>query len=38
VTLDEATVSALDELINQDTVAGPRYPAGVQVEIDTEEF
>jgi len=38
VTLDEATLSALDELINQDTVAGPRYPAGVQVEIDTEEF
>jgi aryl-alcohol dehydrogenase-like predicted oxidoreductase len=25
-------------VINQQTVSGPRYPAGVQVEIDTEEF
>jgi len=25
-------------LINQDTVAGARYPAATQVEIDTEEF
>ena len=31
-------MTKLDELINQETVAGPRYPAGVQVEIDTEEF
>jgi len=38
VSLDAATMSKLDELINTDTVAGPRYPAGVQVEIDTEEF
>ena len=38
VTLDADTVKKLDDLINQDTVAGPRYPAGVQVEIDTEEF
>jgi len=38
VSLDEETVNKLDALINQDTVAGPRYPAGVQVEIDTEEF
>lgn len=38
VILDTATVAKLDDLINQDTVAGPRYPAGVQVEIDTEEF
>ncbi len=38
VVLDAATVAKLDDLINQDTVAGPRYPAGVQVEIDTEEF
>ena len=36
--LDAATVQKLDDLINQETVAGPRYPAGVQVEIDTEEF
>ncbi len=38
VSLDAATMSKLDELINTETVAGPRYPAGVQVEIDTEEF
>jgi aryl-alcohol dehydrogenase-like predicted oxidoreductase len=36
--LDENTVAKLDDLINNDTVAGPRYPAGVQGEIDTEEF
>jgi len=36
--LDAATVQKLDDLINQETVAGTRYPAGVQVEIDTEEF
>jgi len=36
--LDEATVNRLDEIINNDTVAGPRYPAVVQAEIDTEEF
>lgn len=38
VVLDDATVAKLDALINNDTVAGPRYPAGVQGEIDTEEF
>lgn len=38
VVLDDATVAKLDTLINNDTVAGPRYPAGVQGEIDTEEF
>jgi aryl-alcohol dehydrogenase-like predicted oxidoreductase len=26
------------EIFNQRTVSGPRYPAAVQVEIDTEEF
>jgi aryl-alcohol dehydrogenase-like predicted oxidoreductase len=36
--LDDAVVARLDALINQETVAGPRYPAGVQAEIDTEEF
>lgn len=36
--LDAKTVERLDALINQDTVSGPRYPAGTQVEIDTEEF
>lgn len=38
VELDAATVVKLDELINQETVSGPRYPAGTQKEIDTEEF
>lgn len=36
--LEPSVVAKLDALINQDTVAGPRYPAGVQAEIDTEEF
>jgi aryl-alcohol dehydrogenase-like predicted oxidoreductase len=35
---DAATVAAVDALINQATVAGPRYPAGQQKAIDTEEF
>jgi len=38
VTLDAATVAQLDALINQRTVAGPRYNAATQTEIDTEEF
>jgi aryl-alcohol dehydrogenase-like predicted oxidoreductase len=38
VRLDAALLAALDELINQRTVAGPRYASTVQVEIDTEEF
>ena len=38
VTLDAETVARLDRLINQHTVQGARYPAAVQVEIDTEEF
>jgi hypothetical protein len=32
------TVLKVDELINQHTVAGPRYPASAQASIDTEEF
>ncbi|BBB25786.1 aldo/keto reductase [Amphritea japonica] len=28
----------LDQIINQNTVAGPRYNAATQAEIDTEEF
>ncbi len=31
-------VSRLDALVNQHTVRGPRYPASVQPEIDTEEL
>ncbi len=38
VTLSPGTVARLDTIINQDTVHGPRYPAKVQPEIDTEEF
>lgn len=38
VTLDPNTVARLDALINQRTVAGPRYNAATQMEIDTEMF
>jgi aryl-alcohol dehydrogenase-like predicted oxidoreductase len=31
-------LAKVDALINQKTVAGPRYPAAAQVAIDTEEF
>jgi aryl-alcohol dehydrogenase-like predicted oxidoreductase len=31
-------IDALDALINRHTVAGPRYAAATQGEIDTEEF
>ncbi|MDH4108408.1 MAG: aldo/keto reductase [Gammaproteobacteria bacterium] len=36
--LSATTVQALDELINEETVSGPRYAAATQAEIDTEEF
>ena len=35
---DAVTIAAVDTLINQHTVAGPRYSAGMQRTIDTEEF
>jgi len=38
VTLSDAVLQALDELINEETVSGPRYAAPTQAEIDTEEF
>jgi hypothetical protein len=38
VQLGDDVVSRLDALINQNTVAGPRYNAATQSEIDTEEF
>lgn len=38
VRLDADTVARLDALINQRTVAGARYNAATQAEIDTEEF
>jgi aryl-alcohol dehydrogenase-like predicted oxidoreductase len=34
----EALAAELDRLINQNSVAGPRYGAGIQATIDTEEF
>ncbi|TPE46909.1 aldo/keto reductase [Maribrevibacterium harenarium] len=38
VQLSALQVATLSELINQHTVAGPRYNAAQQQEIDTEEF
>ena len=39
VSLDEETINELDNLINQETVSGNRYPDGVQgIEIDTEDY
>ena len=38
VSLDSSIVARLDALINQQTVAGPRYNAATQLEIDTEIF
>ena len=38
VTLSSDIVTELEQLINRDTVAGERYSAGQQTEIDTEEF
>jgi hypothetical protein len=38
VELDAATVAQLDALTNRTTVAGSRYNAATQAEIDTEEF
>jgi aryl-alcohol dehydrogenase-like predicted oxidoreductase len=38
VKLDAATLAKLDQLINQKTVAGPRYAAATLPEIDTEDY
>ncbi len=35
---DAATIASVDALINERTVAGPRYPDAMQRTIDTEEF
>ncbi len=35
---DPALLERLGEIINQNTVVGPRYPASTQAEIDTEDF
>lgn len=34
----ESVFSRLEELVNQATVSGARYPSATQAEIDTEEF
>ncbi len=36
--MPDALAAELDLLINRGTIAGPRYPAGQQSTIDTEEF
>lgn len=38
VELSDDVMTRLDNLINQNTVSGARYPAGTQQEIDTEQF
>ncbi|WP_343226173.1 aldo/keto reductase [Luteimonas sp. BDR2-5] len=38
VVLTPAQLGRLDAAINPRTVSGPRYPAGTQAEIDTEEY
>jgi aryl-alcohol dehydrogenase-like predicted oxidoreductase len=38
VRLDQSVVESLEALINQQTVAGPRYNEATQMEIDTETF
>ncbi|MBV8619713.1 MAG: aldo/keto reductase [Curvibacter sp.] len=38
VRLDQEQMARLDEIVNRHTVRGPRYNAGNQAEIDTEEF
>ncbi len=38
ITLSPETIARVEQLINQSTISGPRYPATVQAEIDTEQF
>ncbi|MCW2307519.1 aldo/keto reductase [Rhodobium gokarnense] len=38
IALTPETIARCEALINEKTVHGPRYPAGTQQEIDTEEF
>ena len=38
VTLSDETAAKLDQLINTDTVSGPRYSQSLQTRIDTEMF
>ncbi|HKQ84808.1 MAG TPA: aldo/keto reductase [Steroidobacteraceae bacterium] len=38
VQLSDGTIDRLNRLFTPDRIAGPRYPATTQSEIDTEEF
>ena len=38
VRLSDELMQRVGEIVNQETVSGPRYPANTQAEIDTEEF
>jgi len=38
INLDSKQMQQLDEMINQNTVFGPRYSPALQADIDTEEF
>ena len=38
ISLDQALIDRLDALVNQQSVAGPRYNPATQQEIDTEVF
>ena len=38
IELSDDIIAGVDELVNERTVSGPRYPAPTQAEIDTEEF
>ncbi len=38
IKLSPKTIARVERLINQNTISGPRYPASVQAEIDTEQF
>ena len=38
IRLADEVMRRVGELVNQETVSGPRYPENTQAEIDTEEF
>ncbi|PSJ42321.1 aldo/keto reductase [Sphingomonas deserti] len=38
VAIDTDLIAAIDSLFTPEAVAGPRYPAATQAEIDTEDF
>jgi hypothetical protein len=38
VKLSDAHIAALDAMINEQTVAGPRYTPAMQATVTTEQF